>query len=78
MADSQSAGLGEDKDTEKDDKERERRAVKSEKNKDKCEVTETFGFYDKNGSRKGKKSNLSGESLLVHPYFQFASQRLFC
>lgn len=62
MADSLSAGLGEEKEREKEGKERDKKAAKTEKNKEKDSVTETLGFNDKTGSSKGKKRNLSGES----------------
>ena len=65
MADSGASGLGEEKEKEKEDKEREKRAAKSEKKRESSEVTETLGFFDKNGSRKGKKRNLSGEWIPI-------------
>lgn len=61
MADSLSTGLGEEKETEKEDSERDSKAAKTDKNKEKDGVTETLGFNDKNGSSKSKKRNLSGE-----------------
>ncbi|XP_071374083.1 transmembrane anterior posterior transformation protein 1 homolog [Centroberyx affinis] len=64
MADSLSAGLGEEKETEKEDKDREGKAAKTEKNKEKDGVTETLGFNDKNGGSKGKKRSLSDLSLV--------------
>ncbi|KAM4604181.1 transmembrane anterior posterior transformation protein 1 homolog [Polymixia lowei] len=64
MADSLSAGLGEEKETEKEDKERDTKAAKVENNTEKDGVTETLGFNEKNGSSKGKKRNLSDLSLV--------------
>ncbi|XP_029915931.1 transmembrane anterior posterior transformation protein 1 homolog [Myripristis murdjan] len=64
MADSLSTGLGEEKETEKEDSERDRKAAKTDKNKEKDGVTETLGFNDKNGSSKSKKRNLSDLSLV--------------
>ena len=61
MADSVASGLGEEKETEKEDKEREKHAAKSEKRRESSEATEKLRFLDKNGRRKGKKRNLSGE-----------------
>ncbi|XP_029358290.1 transmembrane anterior posterior transformation protein 1 homolog [Echeneis naucrates] len=62
MADSLSAGLGEEK--EKEDRERDRKATKAERNKEKDGVTEMLGFNDKNGGSRGKKRNLSDLSLV--------------
>ncbi|XP_071772332.2 transmembrane anterior posterior transformation protein 1 homolog isoform X1 [Centroberyx gerrardi] len=64
MADPLSAGLGEEKETEKEDKDREGKAAKIEKNKEKDGATETLGFNDKNGGSKGKKRSLSDLSLV--------------
>ncbi|KAM6972287.1 transmembrane anterior posterior transformation protein 1 homolog [Aplochiton taeniatus] len=65
MADSVSAGLGEEKETDKEDKEKERKKVNAENNKDSSDATESLGFYDKNGSKTGKKKrNLSDLSLI--------------
>ncbi|KAJ8336335.1 hypothetical protein SKAU_G00396780 [Synaphobranchus kaupii] len=68
MADSVAAGLGEEKDTETEDKEREKltgnRKTKSEKNSSPSEVTETLGFYERNAGKKGKQSSLSDLSLV--------------
>lgn len=60
MAESLSSGLGEEK--EKEDRERDKKAATAGKSKEKDGVTETLGFSDKNGSSRGKKSKLSGES----------------
>ncbi|XP_064190903.1 transmembrane anterior posterior transformation protein 1 homolog isoform X4 [Anguilla rostrata] len=67
MADSVAAGLGEEKDTETEDKEREKLTgsskIKSEKNSSPSEVTETLGFYERNAGKKGKQSSLSDLTL---------------
>ncbi|XP_061100772.1 transmembrane anterior posterior transformation protein 1 homolog isoform X4 [Conger conger] len=67
MADSVAAGLGEEKDTETEDKEREKLTgkskIKAEKNSSPSEVTETLGFYERNAGKKGKQSSLSDLSL---------------
>uniref|UniRef100_A0A1A8E9G5 Transmembrane anterior posterior transformation 1 n=2 Tax=Nothobranchius kadleci TaxID=1051664 RepID=A0A1A8E9G5_NOTKA len=63
MADSLSTGLGEEKEQEKGGNEKERNAVRIERNKDKDGVTETLGFNDKNGATRGQKRNLSDLSL---------------
>uniref|UniRef100_A0A8C6PQ15 Transmembrane anterior posterior transformation 1b n=1 Tax=Nothobranchius furzeri TaxID=105023 RepID=A0A8C6PQ15_NOTFU len=52
MADSLSTGLGEEKEQEKGGNEKERNAVRIERNKDKDGVTETLGFNDKNGATR--------------------------
>lgn len=59
MADSLSTGLGEENEKEK---EGERKAAKTENSKEKDGAAEKLGFNDKNGNRKGRKRNLSGES----------------
>ncbi|XP_023265290.1 transmembrane anterior posterior transformation protein 1 homolog [Seriola lalandi dorsalis] len=64
MADSLSTGLGEEKEKEKEDRERDGKTAKTERSKEKDEVTETLGFNDKNGGSKGKKRNLSDLSLV--------------
>ncbi|KAM9856594.1 transmembrane anterior posterior transformation protein 1 homolog isoform 2-T2 [Aulostomus maculatus] len=60
MADSLSTAPGEEK--EKEDSERDRKAAKSEKSKEKDGVTENSGFNDKNG--KGRNRNVSDLSLV--------------
>ncbi|AWP05397.1 putative transmembrane anterior posterior transformation protein 1 -like [Scophthalmus maximus] len=64
MADSLSTGLGEEKDKETGDTERDRKAAHAEKNTKGDGVTETLGFSDKNGGSMGKKRNLSDLSLV--------------
>ncbi|CAN9510246.1 unnamed protein product [Ophioblennius macclurei] len=67
MADSQSTGLGEEKEKEKEGKEgkeRDRSAANPHAATDKDGVTETLSFSDKNGDRKGRKRNLSDLSLV--------------
>ncbi|XP_056135957.1 transmembrane anterior posterior transformation protein 1 homolog [Lampris incognitus] len=64
MADSVSTGAGEEKDTEKDDKERERRDFKVDGNREGDGVAETLGFGDKNGGSRSKKRQLSDLSLV--------------
>ncbi|XP_048093667.1 transmembrane anterior posterior transformation protein 1 homolog isoform X2 [Alosa alosa] len=68
MADSVAAGVGEEKETENEDKEREKRAFnntnRSEKSGGPSEVTETLGFYERNANKKDKKRNLSDLSLV--------------
>lgn len=59
MAESLSAGLGEEK--EEKDKEKERWTAKSEKDNNTDRLRETLGFSEKNGGNIGKKRNLSGE-----------------
>uniref|UniRef100_A0A1A7YXD3 Transmembrane anterior posterior transformation 1b n=1 Tax=Iconisemion striatum TaxID=60296 RepID=A0A1A7YXD3_9TELE len=63
MADSLSTGLGEEKEQENEGKEKDRNAVRIERNKEKDGVTETLGFNDKNGATRGQKRNLSDLSL---------------
>lgn len=62
MAESLSSGLGEEKEKEKEDSERDKKGVQTERSKGKDGLTETLRFSDKNGGSKGKKRNLSGES----------------
>lgn len=62
MADSLSTGPGEEKEKDKEGREKDRTAARTEKNKEKDGLTETLGFNDKNGGSKSKKRNLSGES----------------
>lgn len=62
MADSLSSSLGEEKERDKEDRERARRNVKSEKNKDEDGVSDTLGFRGKIGGSKSKKRSLSGKS----------------
>lgn len=64
MADSLSSSLGEEKERDKEDRERARRNVKSEKNKDEDGVTDTLGFRGKIGGSKSKKRSLSDLSLI--------------
>lgn len=68
MADSVAAGLGDEKETENEDKEREklafRPAAKSEINSGASELTETLGFYEKNAKSRDKRS-VSGKSRAV-------------
>ncbi|KAM3864781.1 transmembrane anterior posterior transformation protein 1 homolog [Diretmus argenteus] len=63
MADSLSTGLGEEKETEKDDKESGRNAATTDRNRETDGVKETLRFKDKNGSSKGKKRDLSATDL---------------
>ncbi|KAK3507563.1 hypothetical protein QTP70_028473 [Hemibagrus guttatus] len=67
MADSVAAGLGDEKETENEDKEREKLAfrptAKSEINSGASELTETLGFYEKNAKNRDKRS-VSDLSLL--------------
>nr|XP_046226562.1 transmembrane anterior posterior transformation protein 1 homolog [Scatophagus argus] len=64
MADSLSSGLGEEKEKEKEDIERDTKAAKTEKNKEKGRLTETLRFNDKNGGSKVQKRNMSDLSLV--------------
>ncbi|KAL2097459.1 hypothetical protein ACEWY4_006666 [Coilia grayii] len=68
MADSVAAGIGEEKETENEDKEREKRASnntkRSEKSSGPSEVTETLGFYERNANKKDRRRNLSDLSLV--------------
>nr|XP_020476408.1 transmembrane anterior posterior transformation protein 1 homolog [Monopterus albus] len=64
MADLLSTGLGDEKEGEKADRERDRKAGKTEKNKENDGVTETLGFSDRNSGRSDKKRNLSDFSLI--------------
>ncbi|XP_030643839.1 transmembrane anterior posterior transformation protein 1 homolog [Chanos chanos] len=67
MADSVAAGLDE-KDTENEDKEREKRVPistdKTEKNSGTSELTETLGFYERNARKRDRNRNLSDLSLV--------------
>lgn len=73
MADPLSSGLGEEQEKEKEDRERDKKAAKTENINEKDGVTETLAFNDKNGGSKGKKRNLSGESLPRYYSPQFDS-----
>ncbi|XP_056594667.1 transmembrane anterior posterior transformation protein 1 homolog [Triplophysa dalaica] len=65
MADSVAAGLGDENDTENEDKEREKLLPKKTKiHIGPSEVTETLGFYDKKAKCKERKSNVSDLSLV--------------
>ncbi|XP_033941653.1 transmembrane anterior posterior transformation protein 1 homolog [Pseudochaenichthys georgianus] len=64
MADLLSSGLGEEQENEKEDRERDGKAAKTEKNKEKDRVTDTLRSNDKNGGNNGKKRNLSDLSLV--------------
>ncbi|KAA0722366.1 Transmembrane anterior posterior transformation protein 1 -like protein [Triplophysa tibetana] len=65
MADSVAAGLGDENDTENEDKEREKLLPnKTKKHIGPSEVTETLGFYDKKAKCKERKSNVSDLSLV--------------
>ncbi|KAM8773308.1 transmembrane anterior posterior transformation protein 1 homolog [Acanthopagrus latus] len=64
MAESLSSGLGEEKEKEKEDSERDKKGVQTERSKGKDGLTETLRFSDKNGGSKGKKRNLSDLSLV--------------
>ncbi|XP_041839465.1 transmembrane anterior posterior transformation protein 1 homolog isoform X1 [Melanotaenia boesemani] len=64
MADSLSAGLGEENEKEKEVGDKENKPIKTEINKEKEGATESLGFNDKNGDSKGQKRNLSDLSLL--------------
>lgn len=68
MADSVATGLGDEKETENEDKEREKLAfrptAKSEINSGASELTETLGFYEKNAKNRDKRS-VSGKSRAV-------------
>lgn len=64
MADSVAAGLGDENDTENEDKEREKLLPSKAKiHIGPSEVTETLGFYDKKAKCKERKSNVSGKSV---------------
>ncbi|GAA6088065.1 transmembrane anterior posterior transformation protein 1 homolog isoform X1 [Tachysurus ichikawai] len=67
MADSVAAGLGDEKEPENEDKEREKLAFrptsKAEINSGASELTETLGFYEKNAKSRDKRS-VSDLSLL--------------
>ncbi|XP_034087414.1 transmembrane anterior posterior transformation protein 1 homolog [Gymnodraco acuticeps] len=64
MADSLSSGLGEEQENEKEGRERDGKAAKTEKNKEKDRVTDTLRSNDKNRGNNGKKRNLSDLSLV--------------
>ncbi|XP_075890665.1 transmembrane anterior posterior transformation protein 1 homolog [Nelusetta ayraudi] len=63
MADSLSSGLGEEKEKEKEDGERDRRHLKSDYNKERDALADTLRFNDRNVGSNGKKRNLSDLSL---------------
>ncbi|XP_028831326.1 transmembrane anterior posterior transformation protein 1 homolog isoform X1 [Denticeps clupeoides] len=69
MADSVAAGPGDEKETENEDKDREKGAsnntTRAEMSSGASEVTETLGFYERNASKKDKKRNLSADLSLV-------------
>lgn len=62
MADSLSSGLGEEKEKEKEDGERDRKHLKSDYNKERDALADTLRFNDRNVGSNGKKRNLSGGS----------------
>lgn len=62
MADSLSSGLGEEKEKEKEDGERDRKHLKSEYNRERDALADTLKFNDRNVDSNGKKRNLSGGS----------------
>ncbi|KAI7811304.1 transmembrane anterior posterior transformation protein 1 homolog [Triplophysa rosa] len=65
MADSVAAGLGDENDTENEDKEREKLLTnKTKKHIGASEVTETLGFYERKAKCKERKSNVSDLSLV--------------
>ncbi|XP_065110819.1 transmembrane anterior posterior transformation protein 1 homolog [Paramisgurnus dabryanus] len=68
MADSVAAGLGDENDTENEDKEREKHLIggvnKTKKHIGASDVTETLGFYERNAKSKERKSNVSDLSLV--------------
>lgn len=68
MADSVAAGLGDEKETENEDKEREKLAfratTKADMNSSASELTETLGFYEKKAKKRDKRS-VSGKSPTV-------------
>ncbi|XP_013875673.1 transmembrane anterior posterior transformation protein 1 homolog [Austrofundulus limnaeus] len=63
MADSLSTGPGEEKEKEKVDKERDRKTVRTDKNKDDDGVTESLRFNGKKSDARGQNLNLSDLSL---------------
>lgn len=60
MADSLSSGLGEEKEKEKEDGERDRKHLKSEYNRERDALADTLRLNDRNVDSNGKKRNLSG------------------
>ncbi|KAK1792575.1 hypothetical protein P4O66_012514 [Electrophorus voltai] len=68
MADSVATGLEDEKDTENEDKEREKRPFhstgKTEKSSGTSELTETLGFYERKAKKQDSKHSLSDLSLL--------------
>ncbi|NP_001116722.1 transmembrane anterior posterior transformation protein 1 homolog [Danio rerio] len=68
MADSVAAGLGDENETENEDKEREKRLFsgvkKMEKQAAASDVTETLGFYERKAKCKDRKTNVSDLSLV--------------
>ncbi|XP_067258864.1 transmembrane anterior posterior transformation protein 1 homolog isoform X1 [Chanodichthys erythropterus] len=68
MADSVTAGLGDENETENEDNEKEKRLFsgvkKTEKQAAASDVTETLGFYERKAKCKERKSNVSDLSLV--------------
>ncbi|XP_016102749.1 transmembrane anterior posterior transformation protein 1 homolog [Sinocyclocheilus grahami] len=68
MADSVAAGLADENETEKEDKEREKRLFsgvrKTEEQAAASDLTETLGFYERKAKCKERKSNVSDPSLV--------------
>ncbi|XP_051994093.1 transmembrane anterior posterior transformation protein 1 homolog [Xyrauchen texanus] len=68
MADSVTAGLGDENETENEDNKGEKRLVsgisKTEKHAGASDVTETLGFYERKAKYKDRKSHVSDLSLL--------------
>ncbi|XP_073698402.1 transmembrane anterior posterior transformation protein 1 homolog [Garra rufa] len=68
MADLVAAGLGDENETENEDKEREKRLFsgvkKTEKQAAASDLTETLGFYERKAKCKERKSNVSDLSLV--------------
>ncbi|XP_015199484.1 transmembrane anterior posterior transformation protein 1 homolog isoform X2 [Lepisosteus oculatus] len=68
MADTVAAGLGEEKETENGDKEKEKPAgsvrTNSEKSNNASETTETLGFYGRNAVNQERRRSLSDLSLV--------------
>lgn len=69
MADSVAAGLGDEKETENEDKEKEKLAfrvtTKGDVNSGAAELTETLGFYEKKATQRDKRG-VSGKSSTVN------------
>lgn len=62
MADSLSSGLGEEKEKEKEDGERDRKHLKSDYSRERDALADTLRFNNRNVDSNGKKRNLSGGS----------------